>query len=170
MVQPNGTARAEALLQAGRFDEAAAEFRRLAKAQPTNLSVQRAYAAALSRAGRPKEARSVLRAALKRTPRDHALLGELALTSLMLHEPLNADESSRLALEIRPDDTNTRALRAMVCQALGRYEEANELVAPAVEAGSFHTPSVQVYLEVCLWKGRVAPGIDTARQIGRGVV
>lgn len=164
-------ARAEALLQAGRFEEAAQEFRRLAKAQPVNMSVQRAYASALSRAGRPKEARSVLRAALKRTPRDYALLCELALTSLMLHEPLSADEASRLAMEIRPDDTNTRAVRAMVCQALGRYEDANDLVAPAVEAGSFHTPSLQVYLEVCLWKGRVAPGIDTARRVlgaGRG--
>lgn len=160
---PSAT-QADALLRAGRFAEAAAAFKRLTAASPGNLSYQRAYAAALGRSGRPNDARAVLRRALRIAPRNHELLCELAMIDLLLEDLPGADESSSRALMARGSDPNVRMVRAMALRALGRYDEAYEMVAPSVLQGSVHAPSVQVFMELCLWRNDPGPGIDAARR------
>lgn len=161
---PTNPTQAEALLRAGRFAEAAAAFRPMAARQPANLSIQRAYAAALARAGKASDARAVLRRALKIAPRNYDLLVEMAMTALALGDTPGADEASTLALGVRPEDPNVLATRAVVLQRAGRHGEAWEVVSPSVLGGSLHAPSVQVFLELCLWRGEIDRGVGVARR------
>ncbi|MCC5823430.1 MAG: sulfotransferase [Phycisphaerales bacterium] len=165
---PNAS-QADALLKAGRFTEAAAAFRKLAASSPGNLSYQRAHATALLHSGKAKDARAVLRRGLRVSPRNHEMLTELAQAHLVLEELEQAEEASRRAMEARPGDANARMVRATVLRATGRYDEAYELVGGAVAGGTGHVPTVQLFLELCLWRGEIAPGIDAARRVLGGM-
>jgi hypothetical protein len=155
---------AEALYRAGRFAEAAEAFRRLVAASPGNLSFQRACASAMTHSGKPKDARAMLRRALRIAPTNHELLAELTLTSLALGDVTGAEEASGKAMHARPGDPNVRMVRALALRASARDDEAYDLVARDIAAGSLHPPTVQVFMELCLWKNDPAPGIDAGRR------
>lgn len=167
--QQTSANQAEALLKAGRFADAARAFRKLSADSPGNLSYQRAYASSLLHSGKARDARGVLRRALRVAPKNHELLTELAQAHLALEELEQADEASGRAVASRPADSNARMVRATVLRAMGRYDEAFGLVSGPVAAGTGHAATVQVYLELCLWRGETGPGIDAARRALDGV-
>lgn len=130
-------ASAEALLRAGRTEQARAEFRRLSEADP-NAPMPRFYLARIERrAGRLNEAAKELRTALAANPREPRLYTELGFLLLDSRRPTQAVTPFRTALTYDPNSAAAwgglvRALREGGNAA--QADRALALAPPAVRA------------------------------------
>ncbi len=92
-----------ALMNAGRWREAAASLAPLAHRFPSGAVFQSSYARALHESGRGREAVAILKDAVKRSPADAALFHELAVAARAAGDPEEAlsAEQAALALDSR---------------------------------------------------------------------
>jgi len=111
---------------AGRFEEAAAQFRRAVETDPDDADFRHNLAAALARLGRPGEAAAQLEELLARHP-DYAL-GHFTLGTLRAREGRDADAIAhyRRALELNPDHRDSHFNLANALRRGGRAEPAVE--------------------------------------------
>ncbi|HXO18689.1 MAG TPA: tetratricopeptide repeat protein, partial [Thermoanaerobaculia bacterium] len=126
-------ARGKTAYQAGRFAEAADEFRRALAARPESLDARIDLAAALVALGDPRTAESELREALRRDPGNptaHFNLGALLAAAGPSDE---AHEHLAAAAQALPEDAGAHRALAHELRESGRLEAAAAEYARAVE-------------------------------------
>ena len=124
---------AEASRNAGRYDKAIAPFERAAELRPTDHTALSLLAEVYARLGLRQEAVSAakrclarIKAALVERPNDARLLSWGAMTMTYLGENARADEWTKRAITLSPDDWVLRYIAALTYAATGRPETALE--------------------------------------------
>ena len=114
---------ANVLLQAGRYREAAGEFRRLLEGAPNDFALRLGLARALAWGGRPRDAEPELRALLARRPRD------AGLDSLLRSVRESYDPSAREAAAWVAERPGHVPYRMALARALVRERRAGAALA-----------------------------------------
>jgi len=119
---------ADLLLQAGRPDEAAANYREVLAAEPSNRDALIGLPTAYLAAQKPAPAEEAARTAVRRLPDDADALLVLAQTLVLQDESAEAETHLRRAAELAPDDARPPFRLAELFIRDGRnLEEAAEL-------------------------------------------
>jgi tetratricopeptide (TPR) repeat protein len=129
-------ARGKTAFDAGRFADAAEQFRRALAARPESVEARLNLAAALGELGQRAEAASLLREALRLAPDQanaHYNLAVLLAAEGTPPATAEAGEHLSAALAVRPNDVDALRLRARLRRDGGRLEEALEDYTRAVE-------------------------------------
>jgi tetratricopeptide (TPR) repeat protein len=129
-------ARGKTAFDAGRFADAAEQFRRALAARPESVEARLNLAAALGELGQRAEATSLLREALRLAPDNsnaHYNLAVLLAGEGTPQAAAEAGEHLSAALAVRPNDVDALRLRARLRRDGGRLEEALEDYTRAVE-------------------------------------
>lgn len=125
---------ATALEYAGRFEEAEAEYRRMAADFPDDAKSLRELFALLKRQYRDEDAHEVIEEAVRRAPDDLELVLGLASHRLTRHRHAAAEEAYRRAIAIDPGNTLGYLGVATVLDQTNRTDELAALVKEAEEA------------------------------------
>ncbi len=121
------------LYEASRLDEAEHEFRAAAELAPQNVEAIAALGSVLGLLGRYLEAESCLRNAVELAPTWPDLHCRLAAMRFERGYVEDAAEVLEHALTVHPGHVPARRLRALVLEALARWEEAEEQLRVAAE-------------------------------------
>lgn len=116
----------------GRYQDAAAEFRKAVAAQPDNVSARINLAAALAEAGDRKGAAEQLREVLKLSPGNGTAHFNLGTLMALEGETAGAVVHFQEAVRIDPNDAAARTGLAQVLEKDGRLEEALDQYQKAV--------------------------------------
>lgn len=108
----------------GRYQDAAAEFRKAVEAQPDNVSARINLAAALAEAGDRKSAGEQLREVLKLAPGNGTAHFNLGTLMALEGEPAGAVVHLQEAVRIDPNDAPARIALAGALEKDGRTDEA----------------------------------------------
>jgi tetratricopeptide (TPR) repeat protein len=130
-------ARAAALLEVGRAEQALAELARL----PADAASSRAAFAlrthALVRLERWGEAETAARQGLSAVGPDPDLLGDLGLALHGLHRYAEAERALLDGLTVAPEDVDLICRYALVCLAVGQVDKAGKLLDAAAELNPY---------------------------------
>ncbi len=113
-------ARGEALAEAGKLDEAAAEFRACVAAAPESAAAQFNLGGVLRRLGRNEGASAPLRRARELAPQDAAASFELGLAYKAAGENAAAIEAFEAAIRLAPDSPESRGYLPELIEQLKR--------------------------------------------------
>jgi tetratricopeptide (TPR) repeat protein len=138
-------AAAAALQQSGKFDAAAAEYRRFLVAHPTNLEARSNLGVVLMQLGRYEEAIAEYRTALTIAPSNNTVRLNLGLAFYKSDQVGDAADAFKRVLSAQPDNLQARYLAADCQLRLGRPTEAIALLAP-VEVSRAEDPALSYLL------------------------
>jgi tetratricopeptide (TPR) repeat protein len=136
---------AAALQQSGKFDAAAAEYRRFLDAHPTNVEARSNLGVVLMQLGRYEEAIAEYRAALSIAPSNVKVQLNLGLAFYKSDQVADAADAFKRVLSAQPDSLQARYLGADCQLRLGRPAEAIALLAP-VEVARADDPALSYLL------------------------
>ncbi|HEX4590744.1 MAG TPA: sulfotransferase [Gemmataceae bacterium] len=150
---------AGALAVRGQLEEACEHFRRAIEIQPHNSQFYFRLATCEWRLDRP-EAGPHLRRAVELDPGSVLVLAALASWSLQNGQIAQADEASRKAMAMAPDDDAVLQARAAVLEALGDLDAAWELVDRLIRRGFRAMPVIRLYGRMAKYRDRQRPALE----------
>jgi tetratricopeptide (TPR) repeat protein len=128
--------RAAALQKSGKFEAAAAEYRRFLEAHPTNVEGRSNLGVVLMQLGRYEEALAAYRAALSIEPSNVTVRLNLGLAFYKSDKLEEAAEAFTQVLAVLPENLQARYLAADCRLRLGHPDDAIALLAPLESSGS----------------------------------
>lgn len=156
---------AQAMLNRGRYREAAALYAELARAEPRNAGVLFNLGSAQMLSGDPQSGVRNISKALAIKPNDPEYLAQLSICQRQLGRLEDAARASEKAIEAGPTNVFANWSRADLLRILGRYDEAHALLEPMAVPGADATLLI-VYAGVARRFG----GTDRAVDLLRGVI
>jgi tetratricopeptide (TPR) repeat protein len=145
---------------AGRFSEAAEEFRGALKARPESVEARINLAAALARQGDPKEAIAELREAVELAPTNPTARYNLGLLLAAAGSSSEAIEHLAAAVAARPQDADAHRALAELLRNAGRSEDALKEYAQAIEKAPADEAARLGRAETLVRTGQYAPARD----------
>jgi tetratricopeptide (TPR) repeat protein len=136
---------AAALQKSGKFDAAAAEYRRFLDAHPANVEARSNLGVVLMQLGRYEEAIAAYRTALSIDARNVTVRLNLGLALYKSDQLADASQAFNRVLAAQPDNLQARYLAADCQLRLGRPAEAIALLAP-LEASRADDPALSYLL------------------------
>ena len=146
-----------ALEEAGKLDEAVAEYRAATKLLPHDAGVFHALGRALRRQGQSAEAATALRFALRLNPRLAEAHAELAALLLSQGRAIESADACRAALDLMPDRPEFHAQLADALAAAGDVEAAVDAARRANVLDPASSSTRSTMLRTLLLDWRVTP-------------
>ncbi len=157
----------DALTRAGRFEAAVAVFERVLNLRPGDLRAAAGLARLYAEADRPADAQAVLDWVVARQADYPAALAVQGLLAEKRGDLDAALQKYAQALTGAPEDAPLRLQRAHVCQALGRFDEAQSEIERVLALEGEHEDALCQLAQVHLARQQPAAALDCLRRIER---
>ena len=153
-----------AYLDAGRLEEASAEFYKALEINPNNTLALVSMGRVLSLQGRSNEAEAICRRALVINPRDANACNNLGNALLDLGRSAEAEEAYREAVKLRPDEASARYNLGNALFIEGKSGEAIVEYRQALRINPSHSKAHHTLADALLKSGRAAEALLEYRE------